>query len=223
MGDEFLRYFIDYGHLKPGGRVLDVGSGDGRMARALTSYLDPSGSYEGLEIVRSGVEWCQGAITTKYPRFRFQHADIFNQVYNADGKIPASRYQFPFDAAEFDFVFLTSVFTHMLAEDYRHYLDEISRVLKPGGWCFASMFLVTREAQAGITSGRSNPRFRFRLGGLWVDDLKLPEKAVAYLEADVLSDFEDRGLSPEPIRYGYWCGRSDFVSCQDLVAATKAA
>ena len=33
IGDEFLRYFIDCGGLRPHERVLDVGSGTGRMAR----------------------------------------------------------------------------------------------------------------------------------------------------------------------------------------------
>lgn len=55
-GQEFLRYFKDLGHLKPNHRVLDVGSGIGRMAIPLTSYLNHEGSYEGFDIVPMGVE-----------------------------------------------------------------------------------------------------------------------------------------------------------------------
>jgi ubiquinone/menaquinone biosynthesis C-methylase UbiE len=221
VGHEFLRYFVDYAHLKPADRVLDVGSGDGRMARALAGYLDSSGSYEGLEIVSEAVEWCRGAITSRYPRFHFQHADIVNGLYNPGGTILASRYRFPYDTAQFDFVLLTSVFTHMLADDYRHYLDEISRVLKPHGSCFATMFLVNAEAQREINGGRSRRRFPIKVEGTWVDNLKLREKAVAYSEEDVLSDFENVGMSVEPVRYGSWCGRAEFLSYQDVLIAKK--
>ena len=48
VGREFLRYFIDLGQLKPGDRVLDVGSGIGRMAVPLTRYLGQEGGYEGF-------------------------------------------------------------------------------------------------------------------------------------------------------------------------------
>jgi len=107
---------------------------------------------------------------------------------------------YPFDASEFNFVFLTTTFTDMLADDYRHYLDEISRVLMPGRTCFASMFLINDGALAGITSARSNPGFRFRLDGLSVDDAKLRKKAVAYSERDGISDFEARGMQPGPFQ-----------------------
>jgi hypothetical protein len=49
----------------------------------------------------------------------------------------------------------------------------------------------------------------------------LPEKAVAYSEEDVLSDFENAGMSVEPVRYGSWCGRAEFLSYQDVLIAKK--
>ena len=41
-----------------------------------------------------------------------------------------------------DVAFLTSVFTHMLPEDVEHYLDELARVLKPGGRTLITWFLL---------------------------------------------------------------------------------
>jgi cyclopropane fatty-acyl-phospholipid synthase-like methyltransferase len=59
---QFLGYFRDLGALEPGDRVLDVGSGLGRMALPLTSYLE-GGSYAGFDVGREMVRWCQRTIT----------------------------------------------------------------------------------------------------------------------------------------------------------------
>lgn len=64
--------------------MLDVGSGIGRMARPLTKFLT-SGSYVGIDIVPRGIEWCQRHITSRYPNFTFQHADVYNKEYNPTG------------------------------------------------------------------------------------------------------------------------------------------
>src|SRR5205807_8842570 len=104
--------------------MLDVGSGTGRMARPLTRYLK-GGSYEGIDIVARSVQWCQRTYASRYPNFRFHFADIYNKVYNPDGKHKASEYRLPFETSSFDFFFLTSVFTHMLPQDMEHYLSEV--------------------------------------------------------------------------------------------------
>src|SRR5437867_12941654 len=80
VGEEFFRYFIDLCELKPDDRVLDVGSGTGRMARPLTRYLK-GGSYEGIDIVARSVQWCQKTYGSGYPHFRFHCTDIYNKAY----------------------------------------------------------------------------------------------------------------------------------------------
>ena len=57
-GQVFAGHLKNLCGLQPSHRVLDVGSGMGRMAVGLSSYLT-DGSYEGLDIVPSGVNWCQ--------------------------------------------------------------------------------------------------------------------------------------------------------------------
>jgi len=106
-GDEFLRYFVELGGLNPAHRVLEVGSGIGRMARPLTKYLR-AGSYEGIDIVPQGIAWCQRNVSEHHPNFRFQLADIRNFMYNPGGTLEAAEYQFPFRAGEFDLIYLTS-------------------------------------------------------------------------------------------------------------------
>ncbi len=84
------RFFRDLGGLKRNDRVLDVGCGIGRMAGPLTAYLSRKGSYEGFDIVPHGIEWCTANITRRFPRFRFQLADIRNKWYNANGRTGAA-------------------------------------------------------------------------------------------------------------------------------------
>jgi hypothetical protein len=82
----------------------------------------------GLRRVRRDVgsdEWCQGNISSKYPNFRFQLADVYNTEYNPGGTHRASEYESPYEDESFDFVILTSAFTHMLPEEVSNYLSEI--------------------------------------------------------------------------------------------------
>jgi len=105
--------------LRPEHRVLDIGSGIGNLALGLTGYLQ--GGYDGVEIHPEAVAWCQRAITPRYPAFRFHRVDVASRAYNPAGVARASDYRFPFADRTFDFVFLSSVFTHMFPSDVEHY------------------------------------------------------------------------------------------------------
>jgi ubiquinone/menaquinone biosynthesis C-methylase UbiE len=222
IGQDFLVHFVKLGHLKPNERVLDVGSGIGRMAIPLTKFLTEEGCYEGFDIVAKGVEWCTQNITQRYPRFRFQLADIYNKQYNPTGREIASSYRFPYDEATFDFAFLTSVFTHMLPQDMENYLSEIARVLKNDGRCLITYFLLNDESLNLTCSGRGNPVFKFDRGTYRIANEDTPEAATAYREDYILSLYAKYGLmmSP-PIQYGSWCGRERFLSYQDITVAIK--
>jgi len=172
IGKEFLGYFITLGGLTPDDAVLDVGSGIGRMAIPLASYLSKRGRYEGFDIVPEGVRWCQQHLTPRYPRFRFQVADVRNQLYNPKVTASATDYRFPFDDGTFDFCFCTSIFTHLLPDEVSHYLAEISRVLRPGGRCLATFFLAQDGACAGVESPASaSPRRVSRIARLRFGDI----------------------------------------------------
>jgi SAM-dependent methyltransferase len=222
VGEEYFRYFVELGGLKPHERVLDVGCGIGRMAVPLTRYLDDRGSYEGIDVFPKGIAWCQENITPRYPNFRFRVANIKNKEYNPGGRFAASEYEFPYADASFDFVLLTSVFTHLLPDEVDNYLSEIERVLAPGGRCFASFFLLNEESLGLIHSGRSTIDFRYDFGGYRAKSKETPEAAIAYPEDYVRSLHAERGLEiAEPVHYGSWPRRRDFLSYQDVMIAVK--
>lgn len=222
VGQEFKQHFINIGGLKPHETVLDVGSGIGRMAVPLTDYLMPSAQYEGIDIVSMGVTWCQKNITPRFPNFRFQLADIYNSHYNLGGTFQAYEYRFPFDDNHFDFVFLTSVFTHMPVRETEHYLSEISRVLKPGGRCFATFFLLNEESRRSMAGEKSTFNFQYELDGRYTNAPKDPDAGTAFDEPLVLAMLEKNGLYTQDSIYpGNWCGRENSVTFQDIVVAYK--
>jgi SAM-dependent methyltransferase len=222
VGQEFRRLFIEHGHLQPSHRVLDVGCGVGRMTVPLTEYLSGAGGYEGFDIEKKGVQWCQEAITSRFPNFRFHHSDVLNRHYNPHGRHQASSYRFPYEDELFDFIYLTSVFTHLFPADLENYLKEIARVLKRGGHCFITFFILNEESEALVRQHRSTQDFSHPLDGCVTTTPNDPEAAIAYSEAQVRALFARFGLAiEEPIRFGSWCGRTEFLSYQDIVIAQK--
>lgn len=224
IGNEFLPYFIELGKLQPHDRVLEVGCGVGRMAVSLMPYLKDKGRYDGMDIVSEAIEWCQHHITPRNSNFRFHQVDIYNKKYNPKGAQPSSDYTFPFEDRSFDFIFLTSVFTHMLPRDMGRYLSEISRVLKVGRRCLITFFLLNPESKQRMEAKVSRREFRYELDGCRVRDREVPEREVAFEEEAVRGLYQSHHLAiMEPIRYGSWSGRPDYVSYQDIVVASRTA
>jgi ubiquinone/menaquinone biosynthesis C-methylase UbiE len=220
IGQEYLGHFINIGGLQPHEQVLEIGCGIARMAIPLTTYLNETGSYDGFDIARAEIKWCKNKITTQFANFNFHHIDVYNDQTNPKGKFQASSYQFPLDAGQYDFVFLTSVFTHMLINDIENYLKEISRVLKNGGRSLASYFLLNSKALSLLKTKGS--RFKHPYGSSLVIDPKLPEASIAHEEKTIRALYQKFNLQIlEPIRYGSWSGRDEFLSSQDIIVAEK--
>lgn len=223
IGAEFLRHFVRYGGLKPADAVLEIGCGIGRMALPLTQYLDPAaGTYDGVDVVKDGIDWCSETLTPVYGNFRFHHRDYENDVYNPRGGLTAARDALPFADASFDFVFLTSVITHLRTADMLGYAAEIGRLLKPGGRCFLSLFLMTAAARDGLKADARRLSFDpDGAGPEYLADPDHPAAAVAYDQGFLLDAFGARGLTlARPPAYGHWAtGSGD--SYQDLCLFTK--
>lgn len=224
IGEEFLQYFVELAHLMPDHRALDVGCGYGRMAVPLTRYLTGQGAYRGFDIKAEAIAWCQDKISARWDNFHFEHANIYNGNYNPLGVTRASEYEFPYQDESFDFVVLTSVFTHMLAPDLENYLAEIARVLKPAGKSLISYLLLNEESLRLMDTGNSWLNLRYTLeNGATVDE-KNPEITLGYYEPFIRRLYKKKGLTiEEPIRFGSWCGRAVYLSFQDLIIASKKA
>jgi ubiquinone/menaquinone biosynthesis C-methylase UbiE len=221
QGEKFLTYFRELAGLKPNHAVLDVGCGIGRMAVPLTRFLNDTGSYDGFDIVKSGIDWCNKHISTTYPNFRFRYTGLYNQLYNTSDKVLASNFIFPYPDAKFDFVFLTSVFTHMLPAEVEHYINEISRVMKSGATCLMSFFVVNCESEDLMIKQPTHMNFPYNKGFYRLHSSQVDTANVAYDEEWLLEKLENAGLKMNEIKYGQWCGRDNYFDYQDLLICSK--
>lgn len=218
---EFIGYFVNIADLKPTDSVLDIGCGMGRMAYTLAYYLAPTTRYEGFDIMKPLIGWAQENITSRFPNFNFQRVDIYNQLYNPDGTLGAAEFLFPYEDESFDFVFLGSVFTHIPANEVRHYLEEIHRVLKPGGRCLCTFFLHNEESAGLIAAGKSLANLVYEIDDYFATSLDLPEQFTGFKEELLLEWIRDRGFTVQGKYYGLWCGRKEFTSYQDILVLKK--
>jgi len=223
VGAEFLGHFIRKGGLKPDARVLDIGSGIGRMAVPLTQYLDPAkGRYAGIDPVAGGTNWCRQHISALYPNFQFQHIDIAHALYNPRGAVDGHHLVLPFPDKSVDFVIMTSVVTHLAADEVKVYLREIARVLAPGGKLFMTAFVVD-DIAARDRHGKRDPRLSFERSGAgpcWYVPELPPLAAVGFENGFLDRALAGVGLTLELKSFGHWRGVvSDHY--QDLFIATR--
>jgi SAM-dependent methyltransferase len=233
IGLEFLRYFIEVGELECNERVVEIGCGLGRLAAPLTQYLVSPGSYYGIDVVRSAIEWCDRHIRPKYPDFDFFHKNVYNSFYNKSGTIHESDVRIRLPAGSADFVVLASVFTHLHRDTVLAYLQEIRRLLSTRGRCFATWFLVddasatlmqeTREARAVGKKGPSilvldpNPA-----ATEYYANANEPLAATGFARPQVLQWIAEAGLTILKDVPGHWSGRMDGYTQQDILLLARS-
>lgn len=217
IGAEFLEHLVRDAGLTPGDRILDIGSGIGRLALPMSQYLDETGSYEGLDPVAEGIEWCTAHITSVYPNVRFQHLDLHHPLYNAAGALKTSETRLPFPDGSFDVISMISVLTHLDVPEARHYAAEVARLLAPGGRCFATAFLMNPPARAALAEGKGRLGFDpAEPGPVYQSNPDAPLAGVAFNEDVLLELFLRHGLRRRnPAHYGHWSGR-ELPSFQDI-------
>lgn len=221
VGREFFSHFVSIGGLLPYHNVLDIGSGIGRMAVPLTFYLSKEAQYFGFDIVKKGILWCEKNITSRFPNFRFIHADIKNKFYNPAGKILDNGYKFPAKEAYFDFCIATSVFTHMQKLAVERYVKETARVTKPGGKIFFTFFLIPDSAGESYTTDACD--FQYNLGNtLFYSHQDCVEAEVGFREGWVKNLLSASGFREISVYPGKWKNSSNALSYQDIVTAVKS-
>jgi SAM-dependent methyltransferase len=224
IGDGIVADMIELCALRADARVLDVGSGYGRVAHALWRR-DFEGAYLGLEILREHVGWCAEEITPASDgRLEFRHLDVRNERYNPDGAVAAEKATFEVDDESVDVAVLTSVFTHMYAAEIVRYLAELRRVMCVGGRALTTFFALDetwREAQlAGLgalpMTHVVDPTCRYHNA----DD---PLHAIGFTPAWIRGAVADAGLRVFATRLGGWCGRRAASGYQDTFVLERPA
>jgi len=98
--------------------VLDFGCGAGRIMRHWVDLRRPAlyGTDQNPELIR----WCRENVS--FARFA---------VNEPEGRLE-------FDSASFDLVYAFSVFTHLTVPQHAHWIAELARVVRPGGYLYVT-------------------------------------------------------------------------------------
>jgi len=199
-----VRELVRLANIQPDDRVLDYGCGLGRLTIPLRTYLGARGSYVGVDIDKDAIEYL--AELHAQPNFEFRHVDIYSKMYNEQGGKMAKALERLDVGAPFDLAFLFSVFTHILPKDVLPLLQFLKSTLKPDGRILATFFVLNETSLRGIEAGTSHRPFPHQIKGARIDNVDVPEGAVAYTEEDVRKYAAEAGLSVR-ISQGKWCGQ----------------
>ena len=143
------------------GAVLDWGCGCGRVSR----YLKKLGcrNLHGVDVDEANVAWCVGNL----PEVAVQLSELQPPL--------------PFPDAHFDLIIGISIFTHLREPTQFAWLEELARVLKPGGLAIVT---VMSEGQIALQAGTAADIENVRSKGFVVtddnDQLRLGEDAENY-------------------------------------------
>ena len=215
--------WVNRGYVTPVSHLLDVGCGLGRVAQSLPGFLT-SGAYTGIDVTKSSIDWCSERYR-EFANFKFIHASLGNSQYNTAGSASGSAalYSFPVDASSMDFVWSTSLFTHMRIDEVDNYLGEMARVAKQGTFIWNTYFILDDVseplARAGIPGGGT---LRFPIeGGLYMTEGN-PDHVIAFYLDRLLALHEKHGLEVVHVGLGGWCGRPGAADPgQDVILARK--
>ncbi len=217
---EYRAYLTLLCGLRRDSAVLELGCSHGRTALGLLDYLTLPGRYEGLDIVAPQIEFAQRQITPEFPNFKFTVADIRNDIYNPHGSVSAEEFWFPYEAGSFDVVYAASLFTHLLPLAAEHYFQETRRVLKPGGRCLFSFFVLDYYRGTGTTawSGYEFDHSLPNCEGTAVHDPARPEAVLAFRKQTIENLAERANLRLVDVLPGIWSRSVPYsINEQDLV------
>jgi SAM-dependent methyltransferase len=201
-------------------RVLDIGSGLGRVAWPLAQSLDDRSTYDGFDTLAVYVELCRESLGLDPKRFRFHHFDLHSSLYNPAGTVKSEEFRFPWKDGAFTLAIATSLFTHLTPAAATHYLREIARTLAPGGRLYATFFVLDEQSRELMTKRPTDPNFRVAFPEGMYADGENPEAAVAFEAQWLLQSFIDAGFHIAQYAPGSW-RRSVGAEYQDVVVASR--
>jgi SAM-dependent methyltransferase len=170
VGYSFWLQWLSRGYVTDRSDILEIGCGCGRIAHHLRGEWF-TGTYIGVDIDQELLNWD----SSNFPpnKFKFVSSSHTSATYSAGVAKEGSQFTFP-DNWEKDFIYSTSLYTHLLERELINYTNESFRVLRRGGTMFMTFFCLD-----SVELGK-RWTFQHKIGEAYVESMKYPEAAVAY-------------------------------------------
>ncbi|OED43998.1 hypothetical protein AB833_02625 [Chromatiales bacterium (ex Bugula neritina AB1)] len=184
--------------------IVELGCGYGRKAAHLKNYSiqgdEFTGSYLGIDVDDELLEYAKNAFTDG-SKFTFQKSPHSSRTYGSRDMADlvegvTCRIECHDDSQ--DLVYSTSLFTHLLEEELKNYVEESYRVLKPGAVMQMNVFVYEFLHRSGNLGSRF--KFKHRKGNAYIESLDFPEAAVAYSSIFLESLCAEIGFSDVELR-----------------------
>lgn len=228
IAQEVVSAIEKYAKLNAGDSILDVGCGCGRIAAALTQYLDQKSSYIGIDIVPGLIDFAKNFITPRYPTFQFVLLNQSNSTYDSwrqkEPETGIAKLTEAVPAQSIDLAISVSLFTHLDFTPALAMLTSIRQLLKNDGRVFLTAFVLDAASQNNIENSRAAFSFKNRTssGKLQAEKSDDPTFAVAY-DGPLLEELiNSAGLQLERHVRGYWSAEGTGETYQDVLVLRKA-
>ncbi len=169
-GIDFWLRWLSSGYITGTSDVVEIGCGCGRVAHHLRGDWF-KGTYVGIDIDQELLDWS----ASHFPRekFTFVLSPHTSATYSAGFVHEGSLFSFP-ENWEKDFIYSTSVYTHLLEREVINYTRESFRILRDNGTMYLTFFCMD-----SVECGR-RWTFQHKIGEAYVENTRYPEAAVAY-------------------------------------------
>lgn len=117
--------------------------------------------------------------------------NIANERYNQNGKAIDGKFRFNIEANSIEIMYMWGVFTNMRAEDMKAYMNDLKRLLAPGGKVFFTAFV-----EEDVPDVTINPK------GYLDKDYNTPLALVRYNKDYLFSIISSAGLNIDEFNYG---------------------
>jgi SAM-dependent methyltransferase len=189
MGNGIWLDFISKQYCSSTSDVVELGCGCGRIARPLKgSWFQ--GTYVGVDLDGEMIDYCRNHFPKE--KFTFVLSPHKSQTYSPSGTatiVGTTEKLAIAEAASKDFIYSISLYSHLLEPEFKEYLQETARILRPGGQMYATFFCIEH-----VDLGE-RWTFNYQIGNSYVENEQLPEAAVAYKEEYVRKLVQDAGFT----------------------------
>ncbi len=196
IGSQFWLECFAKGYVTAEADIVEIGCGCGRIAMHLNAdYF--SGTYLGIDIDLEMIEYCRSHFPS--PQFSFRLSPHTSSTYRATDCSWQEDNLFTIAPDSKDFIYSTSLFTHLLEKEMAFYLQESFRALRYDGMIVMSFFCI-EHVEIG-----SPWTFSHRIGNAYIDIETYPEAAIAYSKDYMIQlvrelGFRDICVSGRPVQ-----------------------